>query len=58
MVYYKFIFGILFLITFVFLFVKTGKQTQGNLVYQMVRRTDILLGILAGVVLIVTSFAA
>ena len=55
MIYYKLIFGIIFFCTFTLLLIRTEKKSQHNFLYLM-GRLEILVGIIAGLFLIVTAF--
>ena len=55
MIYYKLIFGIIFFCTFTLLLIRTGKKSQRNFLYRM-GQLEILMGIAAGLFLIITAF--
>ena len=55
MVYYKLIFGIIFFCTFTLLLIRAEKNSQGKFLY-LVGRLEILVGIAAGLFLIITAF--
>jgi hypothetical protein len=55
MVYYKLVFGIIFFCTFTVLMARTWKRSHYSFSY-IVGRLEILLGIAAGLFLIITAF--
>ncbi len=55
MVYYKLIFGIIFFCTFTLLLIRSGKKSHYSFFFFM-GRLDMLVGIAAGLFLIITSF--
>lgn len=54
MIYYKLIFGIIFFCTFTLLLIRTQKKSHS--VLYLMGRLDILVGIVAGLFLIITAF--
>ncbi|HEY5747212.1 MAG TPA: hypothetical protein VIU12_14115 [Chryseolinea sp.] len=55
MIYYKLIFGIIFFCTFTLLLIRTWKKSHYRFSY-LVGRLEILVGIAAGLFLIITAF--
>jgi general stress protein CsbA len=55
MVYYKLIFGIIFFCTYTLLLIRAGKKSRYSLSY-FIGQLDMLIGIVAGLFLIITAF--
>ncbi|WP_160144018.1 hypothetical protein [Chryseolinea soli] len=55
MIYYKLIFGIIFFCSFTLLLIRTGKKSHYSFLY-LLGRLEILVGIAAGLFLIITAF--